>query len=96
MMLALRSDLVDMDRAKHFRSRAQDWEQEFDYAGVGGKPVKLGWLIQDLNPEGACGNAAAATAEKGEQLFDGAARRFAAFLKEFDALSADGLDAFPG
>ena len=40
-------------------------------------------------------NAAAATAEKGEQLFDGAARRFAAFLKEFDTLSADGLDAFP-
>jgi creatinine amidohydrolase len=37
----------------------------------------------DLNPDGACGNAAAATAQMGEVLLANAARNFAAFLSEF-------------
>lgn len=94
-MLAARGELVDMDRAEDFRSRGEDWADRYDYLGVGGRPVKLGWLIHDLNPEGACGNAAAATAETGERLLADAAAGLAAFLKEFDTLSAAGLDAFP-
>lgn len=95
IMLAARGELVDMARAKNFRSRGEDWAGSYDTLGVGGRPVKLGWLIHDLNPEGACGNAAAATAELGEQLLAAAARGLAAFLEEFDTLPAEGLDAFP-
>lgn len=37
----------------------------------------------DLNPDGACGNAAGATVQMGEVLLANAARNFAAFLSEF-------------
>ena len=95
MMLACRGQLVEMAKAADFHSRGEDWAETQDFIGIGGGKVKLGWLIQDLNPEGACGNAAAASREKGEQLLQGAARRLAAFLAEFDRFSAEGLDACP-
>jgi creatinine amidohydrolase len=94
MMLAARGDLVVMDKAKDFRSHGEDWAADHEFIGIGGGKAKLGWLIQDLNAEGACGNAAAATRETGEKLFDGAARGLADFLKELDGFSAEGLEAF--
>jgi hypothetical protein len=39
--------------------------------GPGGR---IGWQAQDMNPAGACGNAAAATAEKGRMVLDHAGR----------------------
>ncbi len=95
MMLAVRGEMVRMEAARDFRSKAEDYGEDFSYIGVGGGRAKLGWLIDDLHPEGACGDASLATAEKGERLFDGAARGLAAFLKEFDSLSPEGLQAFP-
>ena len=95
IMLAVRGDLVAMEKARDFRSRGEDWADELDFIGVGGGKAKLGWLIQDLNAEGACGNAAGATAEAGETLLAGAAQRLADFLKELDGFSAHGLEAFP-
>ena len=95
MMLATRGDLVHMDKAKDFRSKAEDYAEDFTYIGVGGGRAKLGWLIDDLHPEGACGDAALATAEKGNQLFDAAAEGLAAFLAEVDRLSPEGLAAHP-
>jgi creatinine amidohydrolase len=94
MMLATRGDLVHMDKAKDFRSKAEDYAEDFSYIGVGGGRAKLGWLIDDLHPDGACGDASLATAEKGERLFDSAAQGLAAFLAEFDGLSADGLGSY--
>ena len=93
MMLACRGHLVEMEKAKDFRSRGEDWAEDHDFIGVGGGKAKLGWLIQDLNPEGACGNAAAASRDKGERLLDGAARRLAAFLAEADRFSWRAEDA---
>ncbi len=89
IMLAARGDLVEMDLAKDFRSRSEDWAAELEFLSPGTGKAKLGWLIQDLNAEGACGNASAATRAKGERLLDGAARRLAAFLEEFDQFSLD-------
>jgi creatinine amidohydrolase len=42
----------------------------------------LGWMMQDLNPEGACGDATAATAAKGERLLDHWADRLVTLLGE--------------
>jgi len=95
MMLAARGHLVEMEKAVDFRSRGEDWAETNDFIGVGGGKVKLGWLIQDLNPAGACGNAAAASRDKGEKLLEGAARRLAAFLAEFDRFALESLDAYP-
>lgn len=82
-MLALDDDRVRMDLAKDFPSKGREWAKRFREVGVGGKPVKLGWMMRDLNPDGAAGNAAAATPEVGVALVTRAAERFAAFLSEF-------------
>ena len=82
-MLALAPARVAMDRARDFRSALDAWARDVPQIGLGGKPVQPGWLAQDMHPEGACGNAAAATADKGAELIDSAARNFAAFLAVF-------------
>jgi creatinine amidohydrolase len=46
------------------------------------KPAGLGWMMQDVNPDGACGNATAATAAKGERLLDHWADRLVTLLGE--------------
>lgn len=82
-MLALRPDRVDMDKAQDFTAPMKGWGQSVPGLGLGGSPVSPGWLAQDLHPSGACGNASAATAEKGAALLDSAGRNFALFLAEF-------------
>ncbi len=82
-MLAVRPDLVDMSAAKYFEPAMRDWENSFKHIGLTGQPAKPGWIIEDLNEHGACGNAAKATAEKGEKLLESAAEGFAEFLIEF-------------
>ena len=95
VMLAARGHLVDMSLARDFSSRSEQWADEHGYFGVGSTPVKMGWLIQDLNRDGACGNAAAADAAKGERLLERGVEHFIAMLCEFDRISTGNLDAFP-
>ena len=90
MMLALRPDLVRMDKAEYFRSTSQDRAERFATLG-NGRSAKLGWMMQDYNPQGAVGNAAAATAEKGRALLDAAGRALAQALAEIDQLPPDTL-----
>ena len=45
-------------------------------------PVSAGWMMRDLNADGAAGNAAAATAETGRQIVEHAAARYATLLEE--------------
>ena len=95
VMLAARGHLVNMDLARDFTSSSEQWADDYDYLGAGSTPVKLGWLIQDLNRDGACGNAAGAEAARGELLLNRGVEHFIAMLREIDSLSADDLDAFP-
>ena len=90
MMLALRPGCVRMERAEYFRSTSQDRAQRFATLG-NGKSAKLGWMMQDYNANGAVGNAAAATAEKGQALLDAAGRALARALAEIDRLPPDTL-----
>lgn len=90
MMLALRPDLVRMQLAQDFRSKAQDRAARFPILG-NGRSAKLGWQMQDYHPAGAVGNAAAATAEKGQALLDAAGRALARLLAEIDRLPPDTL-----
>jgi len=85
MMLALRPECVRMDLAQNFRSTAQDRAERFEILG-NGKSAKLGWHMQDYNPQGAAGNAAGATAAKGEALVRSAGEQLALLLKELVAL----------
>ena len=61
-MLAARPDLVNMDLAKNFQTKMQEWEAARHLTGLTGQPARPGWTIDDLNDEGALGNATAATA----------------------------------
>ena len=81
LMLHLGPDLVHKDKAADFISAAQEMEQEFSVLRGTGR-IGIAWLTEDLNRQGACGNAAAADAEKGRRSADHAVGRFVTLLKD--------------
>ena len=81
MLLALAPRTVRMAQAKNFPSTSRERAARYPVLG-NGRSAKLGWAMQDYNPEGAAGNAAAATAAKGEAVLDAAARQLALLLRE--------------
>ena len=85
MMLALSPSRVNMAEAKNFTSASQDRAKHYAVLG-NGKSAKMGWHMQDYNPHGAAGNAAAASAAKGEALVHSAGEQLALLLRELVAL----------
>jgi len=85
MMLALRPQHVDMAQARDFKSSSQERAAKYPILGNGAS-AKLGWQMQDYNTQGAAGNAAAATAEKGRAVLDAAGTQLALLLQELSAL----------
>jgi len=85
MMLALSPQFVDMVQARDFKSTSQDRAAHYPILG-NGKSAKLGWAMQDYNPAGAAGNAAAATPDKGRAVLDAAGRQLALLLREVSEL----------
>lgn len=83
MMLHLRPDLVDMSLAQNFPSASETRAQRFSILGDG-KSAKLGWAIEDYNPSGAVGNAAAADARRGAILVQAAAKALAQLVQEIN------------
>ncbi|RST50540.1 creatininase family protein [Variovorax sp. DXTD-1] len=94
MMLALAPQQVRMAEAKNFRSTSE--QRAADYAILGnGKSAKLGWAMEDYNPQGAAGNAAAATAARGQAVVDAAAEQLALLLAEVSRLPLDTANTGP-
>jgi creatinine amidohydrolase len=85
MMLALDASQVRMAEAKDFKSTSQERAAKYPILG-NGVTAKLGWHMQDYNAEGAAGNAATATAEKGRAVLDAAGTQLALLLQELSAL----------
>ncbi|MDQ6881065.1 MAG: creatininase family protein [Pseudomonadota bacterium] len=81
MMLALRPQLVAMGQARNFKSTSQQRAAQYPILG-NGRSAKLGWQIQDYNPAGAAGDAASATAEKGEAVLRATGEQLALLLAE--------------
>jgi creatinine amidohydrolase len=88
VMLALKPESVQMDKAQNFQSTSEERATKFSILG-NGKSAKLAWQMQDYNAAGAAGNATAATAAKGQALLDAAGRSLAQLLVEIDQLPAD-------
>lgn len=86
-MLALQPHRVRMELAQNFASSAEQRATNFPILG-NGRSAKLAWQMQDYNPAGAAGNAAAATAQKGQALIEAAGRSLAQLLLEIDRLPA--------
>lgn len=84
LMLHLRPDLVDMSKAKLFPSKAAEMEKEgYRYLRPTGQHG-FGWIAQDVNPDGAVGDAASATAEKGRRTAEHQADAFIALLRDVE------------
>ena len=94
LMLAFRPDLVDISQARDFVSAAESWETEFTRLRAT-TPNGIGWMAQDLNPEGALGEAHKATAAKGEASADQGAAAFVELLRDVAAFDLDRLTRGP-
>jgi creatinine amidohydrolase len=92
LMLEFRKDLVRMDKAKNFLSSALAMENEFKNLTPAGTH-SFGWIAQDLNPDGAVGNATIATAEKGVRTAEHQADGFIALLRDMTAFNLSRLYA---
>jgi creatinine amidohydrolase len=95
LMLALRAGTVRMPQARDFPSTSRDRAAKYPVLG-NGRSAKLGWAMQDYNPQGAAGNAAAATAEKGQAVLAAAATQLAVLLQEIAQLPLGTVIARPG
>jgi len=86
IMLAAFPDQVRNERIANFESAEKEMTKEFRWLS-GARPAPFAWATQDLNPQGAIGDATLASADKGHALIDYGARAFAELLtdvKKFD------------
>lgn len=90
VMLALHPERVDMASAADFTSRQTEFAERFRHLRAYG-PHAFGWKMSDLNPQGVAGNAAKATAAKGEALIAHAVGGLVELLQDVDAFDADRL-----
>ncbi len=81
-MLHLRPELVRKDRLANFVPASIRMAEDYKYLRPEGKGIAFGWQTQDLNEEGACGNAGDADAERGRQLVELRAKGLAELVAE--------------
>lgn len=81
IMLAAFPQHVNTDRIANFESAARDMRKEFRWLSDS-RPAPFAWAAQDLNPQGAVGDATLATTEKGKALIDHGARAFCELLED--------------
>jgi creatinine amidohydrolase len=95
LVMHLRPDLVRTAKLADFPSLGAALARRDGLLGAE-KPVGIGWMTHDLNAQGACGNAAAASAEKGARLLDHLAGSLAQLLAEVEAMPVPASDPGPG
>jgi creatinine amidohydrolase len=94
LMLAFRPDLVRLEEAEDFPCLSTEMEREFNWLSTN-RPAGIGWMAQDLSPSGAVGNAAVATARKGEAYADYGATAFIELLQDIDGFELTRLREGP-
>ncbi len=85
LMLALAPDHVRMAQAQNFHSSSRHRAATSPILG-NGKSAKLAWAMQDINPAGAAGGAAGATAAHGHAVLQAVGRALADLLTEVSRL----------
>ena len=88
LMLHFRPELVAMDKAENFVSAVTRAEKEFELLRHTG-PHAFAWIASDLNASGAVGEAALATAAKGEATARQQAAGFLDLVKDVRAAVLD-------
>lgn len=90
LMLHFRPDLVNMERAENFVSKAEWQKENFKYLQPL-PPHALAWIAHDMNPNGVVGDAASGTADKGRLIAEHQAAGFIELLKDVIAYPLDAL-----
>lgn len=91
VMLAIAPDRVDMSKAKSFPSAQSHFAKRYRHLRAYG-PHAFGWMMSDLNPDGAAGNALAATAEKGEAFIAHAVNGLVELVEDVDRFDVAALN----
>ncbi|MFP5077147.1 creatininase family protein [Rhizobium sp. YIM 134829] len=91
VMLALHPNRVDLSKARDFPSRQAEFARRFTHLRAYG-PHAFGWMMRDLNPQGATGNARAASADRGEALIAHAVQGVLALLHDIHAFDPRSFD----
>jgi creatinine amidohydrolase len=94
IMLAAYPQLVRRDKLADFRPVTFAMERDFAHLRAD-YPAGFGWMTQDLHASGAVGNAAAATAAKGEAALMHGARAFIALLDDVARFDLGSLASGP-
>ena len=81
LVMHLRPDLVRRDALRDFAALGRRVAARGGMLGPE-KPIGFGWMSQDLNAAGACGNAAQADAGRGAKLLEHLATRLVAVLRD--------------
>ena len=87
-------ELVRLEQAEDFPCLSAEIEREFNWLSTG-RPAGFGWMAQDLSASGAIGNAARATARKGEACADYGATAFIELLQDIDGFELTRLKEGP-
>jgi creatinine amidohydrolase len=90
IMLAKYPHLVRSDKIASFNSPGVAMDYDFKWLSTQ-RPAPFAWAAQDLNPEGAVGDAKLATAEKGHAVIDHGARAFCELLHEVESFDLTAL-----
>lgn len=94
IMLAAFPQQVRKDRVANFASVARAMTSEFRWLSAS-RPAPFAWAAQDLNPQGAIGDATLATAEKGKALIEFGARAFCELLEDVNRFNLTRLANWP-
>lgn len=94
LMLAFAPQKVRQNRLEDFPPETHRMSREFKHLRAT-KPAGFGWLTQDLNPDGAIGNAKAANAIKGAQAAEYGAHAFVELLQDVAAFPLERLRSGP-
>lgn len=81
LMLAMAPELVSMQDAAHFSSAQREISQTNEHLRYYGRKA-MGWMASDLNAAGVVGDAASASAEKGEKLLAHITEAFLRYASE--------------
>lgn len=90
LMLHFRPELVRMDKAQDFKSRAEEMRAASKYL-TPLPPHSLAWIAHDLNPNGVVGDASKGTAEKGEAICAHQVAGFIGLLRDLVAYPLSNL-----
>ncbi|WP_404384015.1 creatininase family protein [Caenispirillum salinarum] len=94
MMLHLRADLVRTEAIERFHSLGEVLATDCAVLRTD-RPAGFAWAAQDLNPEGAVGDAEDADAERGAEIVDHIARQLVELIGDVESFPLHQLRAAP-